>query len=470
MAGRILIVDPVPTNRMVLKSKLSLAHYDVSLADGVPQARTLADAQVFEAVLASAALIDHTDECALSWMRSVRATKGAATTFIFMHDSPNSTNTCDPFTQCMDAGADDVLKRPFSEDVLLARIRNLMRDNAINRGSNLPTVQHGLPLASLKPSRTPPANISIALVGADTLSPPAARLLNKLAGIAQNTRSMDTIKTVPLSVLTEAEVAPKDSDVVLLVAQPSSEEHALAVTSQIRARAPTQDLRVILIFEDLMALQATRAFDLGAHDMVSLATSPAELLSRIRNQVRIHHSIASRKRIVRESLLQAITDPLTGLYNRRYAASRLVEMQQDSLANGGEFAILAFDVDHFKDVNDRYGHALGDTVLTTLAQTLRKNLRDGDLICRTGGEEFLVALPQTNEARATTTANRLRQAVGALDIPVKNSATPLRVTVSIGLSLQNGHMPIPDMLEQADRALYQAKARGRNLVAMGAAA
>jgi two-component system cell cycle response regulator len=101
---------------------------------------------------------------------------------------------------------------------------------------------------------------------------------------------------------------------------------------------------------------------------------------------------------------------------------------------------------------------------------LRKNLRDADLICRTGGEEFLVALPKTTKAQASATADRLRQAVGALDISIDGMAKPLRVTVSIGLSVQEGNVPITDMLEQADRALYQAKARGRNVVAIATAA
>ncbi|RLJ60546.1 response regulator receiver modulated diguanylate cyclase [Litoreibacter meonggei] len=469
MAGRILIVDPVPTNRMVLKVKLSLAHYDVSLADGVQQARAMANARVFDVVLASSVLVDRSADCVLKWMRTARTTKGMATTFIVMRDQPNSTAACKLLRKCLLAGADDVLNRPFAEDVLLARIQNLMRDNAANQELHSPAIQHGLSIDELK-APPPPANVAIALVGTGTPSQPVTEFITNFHKPARGKPGALNVEHVPLSLLTQPDAAPNEPNVVLLVAETGAAERALSIMSQMRSHARTKDVRVIVIQKNPGTSQLARAFELGAHDAVPLDIPPLDLVARINSQAQIHRSICKRKRVVRDSLLQAITDPLTGLYNRRYAASRLIEMQRDCLATGKNFAILAFDVDHFKGVNDRYGHAMGDAVLTTLAQTLRKNLRDGDLICRTGGEEFLVALPHTNEARARTTANRLRRAVGALDIAVKNSPTPLRVTVSVGLSIQNGHVPIQEMMEQADRALYRAKACGRNLVAIAAAA
>ena len=156
MAGRILIIDPVPTNRIVLKAKLSLAHYDVSLADGVSQARAMADACAFDVVLASSALVDHSADCVLKWMRAARITKGIATTFIFMRDQPNSTTSCNLLGKCLLAGADDVLNRPFSEEVLLARMRNLMRDNASKQELHLPAIRHRLSIGELEASNTPP--------------------------------------------------------------------------------------------------------------------------------------------------------------------------------------------------------------------------------------------------------------------------------------------------------------------------
>ena len=470
MAGRILIVDPVPTNRMVLKAKLALAHYDVSVADGVGQARALADRHMFEAVLVSSALVDLSPDCVLDWMRKTRADKNVATTFIFMQDDTDAAHECGLLTRSLQAGADDVLNRPFSEEVLLARIRNLMRDNAYSRELHLPALQQSLPLVMHNQADEAPVKIVTTHVSSGQSSRFGAQILACIRNLNQAISGPDKVEAVPLSMLTQPDAAPAEPEIVLLVAQDEARDQTLSIMSQMLSRTRMQDVRVIVIFQSPSPDQTARAFDLGAHDVVSLDLPAPNLVARIKIQAQICRIVRRRKRGVREGLRQAMLDPLTGLYNRRYAANRLPELQRECQNSGMDFAVLAFDVDHFKDVNDRYGHTVGDQVLTTLAKTLRLNLREEDLICRTGGEEFLVALPKTSKDQASTTADRLRKAVGGLEIVVKGSLMPLRITVSIGLSVQDGHVPIPDMLEQADRALYQAKARGRNVVAIAAAA
>ncbi|SFR57464.1 diguanylate cyclase [Litoreibacter janthinus] len=470
MAGRILILDPVPTNRMVLKSKLSLAHYDVSVADSVPQARELIGRHRFEAILISTALVEIPAECALAWMHSLRGGQGAAATFLFMHDAPNSTANCDVLEKCLSAGADDVLNRPFSEEVLLARIRNLMRDNAHTHDLHPPSIQPSMPLEEMGQSDRPSVNIAIAHIPAHPPFTGGNEVQKKIVAIEQRMRGTDRVSSVSVSMLMQPDESPCEPEVVVLVAEAGATEHALSIMCQMRSRTRMHDVRIMLLLAAPSAKDVARAFDLGAHDVVALDVRSTALIARINKQARVHGNVRNCKRLVRESLVQAVTDPLTGLYNRRYATTRLEKMQRDCLATGSSFAILAFDVDHFKDVNDSYGHAVGDAVLTTLAKTLRLNLRESDLICRTGGEEFMVALPNTDRAEASATANRLRKAVGALDIAVQGYPAPLRVTVSVGLSIQDGSKAISDMLEQTDRALYQAKARGRNVVAIVAAA
>ncbi|WP_298257610.1 diguanylate cyclase [uncultured Litoreibacter sp.] len=470
MAGRILIIDPLPTNRMVLKAKLSLAHYDVNVADGVDQARELTQTHLFEAILISSALVDFTENCVLTWMTAAQQQSCAASTFIFMHDFAQSDQNPELLEQCLNAGADDVLTRPFTEDVLLARIRNLMRDNAYNRELNLPALQQGLSADDQTPALAPPTHTVIAQVSVTDTPRFSARVSGYLHDLNQCIPPPNHVKSVPLSLITQPDPTTNEPDVVLLVAQNGATERALLVMSQLLSRARMQDVRVIVVLETPSPKQTARAFDMGAHDVLALSAAPSDTATRIQVQANTRFAIRSRKNVVREGLRLAVIDPLTGLYNRRYAASRLQEIQRDCLSARASFAVLAFDVDHFKVVNDRYGHSVGDVVLTTLAETLRKNLRDEDLICRTGGEEFLVALPKTDSLQATATANRLRQLVGAMDIAVEGQSAPLQVTVSVGLSIQNGQVPISDMLEQADRALYQAKARGRNVVAIATAA
>jgi diguanylate cyclase (GGDEF)-like protein len=153
-------------------------------------------------------------------------------------------------------------------------------------------------------------------------------------------------------------------------------------------------------------------------------------------------------------------DPLTGLANRRHAETRLAAACADSDRRHEALSVLMLDIDHFKRVNDRYGHAGGDSVLVALAQRLRRELRGNDLAVRHGGEEFLVVLPACDAGAAMATAERIRLAVAAMTV-----ATPdgdVRVTISVGAATRQPDEPPAALVARADAALYRAKAAGRD--------
>ncbi len=166
-------------------------------------------------------------------------------------------------------------------------------------------------------------------------------------------------------------------------------------------------------------------------------------------------------------LAQAVTDPLTGAYNRRHLQTHLDALSRTTggtSAPGPGNALLALDIDHFKDINDRHGHDVGDEVLRRLVTVLNARKRMNDLLFRTGGEEFMLLLPRIDEAAALQTAEDLRERI---------ASSPLlpgqRVTVCIGVSvLQPGQDP-RSWLKRADMALYAAKRAGRNRVVAAAA-
>jgi diguanylate cyclase (GGDEF)-like protein len=156
-------------------------------------------------------------------------------------------------------------------------------------------------------------------------------------------------------------------------------------------------------------------------------------------------------------------DELTGMQNRRSILTLLTEERARCVHGGSSFAVAILDIDHFKRVNDRYGHAMGDDVLRTFAKIVAGSLRSTDRIARFGGEEFLLLLPSTNEVRlAALAAERFRCAVE--DYPWSNLAPDLRVTCSIGLTMSSAGDSVAEMLERADASLYRAKAEGRNVV------
>jgi diguanylate cyclase (GGDEF)-like protein len=164
----------------------------------------------------------------------------------------------------------------------------------------------------------------------------------------------------------------------------------------------------------------------------------------------------------RQLLAQAITDPLTGAFNRRHLEShleRLVGVARPGEAPGPEHAMLAIDIDHFKRINDRFGHAAGNDVLRRIVAVVQARLRRGDLLFRTGGEEFVLLLPATPHTDALRVAEELRRLVEeACVLPGE------RVTVSIGVGTRRTRQGADEWLKRADGALYEAKRKGRNRV------
>lgn len=208
--------------------------------------------------------------------------------------------------------------------------------------------------------------------------------------------------------------------------------------------------------------------DAGADDYVSKRISPAHLIARLRTAQRILTLEQSLRAVLEEKRREASTDALTGAHNRNYFNRHLRRELKRMHRFGGELSLLVLDVDHFKQVNDGYGHTVGDEVLQGLVERLLAALpREYDWLARLGGEEFAVVLPQTDLAGATVVAEKLRMCVR--ENPIRTAGGPLRITISIGISapcaLSEEERVTPDALvDLADRYLYKSKAQGRDRV------
>lgn len=193
----------------------------------------------------------------------------------------------------------------------------------------------------------------------------------------------------------------------------------------------------------------------------SLAHLSRDVQERIADVLRSQLALSLRRVLLYRNLQDlARIDPLTGVHRRWYGERRLEE-----LVEGGEvLAVAMVDIDHFKQVNDSFGHAAGDAVLAAVGKALNAGVRGNDLLCRYGGEEFLVIWPDASPAGAHLAAERLRAAVAAL------ADLPTTVTVSIGIACVHQDEAALELVARADRALYHAKANGRNRVVSAEAA
>ncbi|WP_129645211.1 diguanylate cyclase [Peristeroidobacter agariperforans] len=210
------------------------------------------------------------------------------------------------------------------------------------------------------------------------------------------------------------------------------------------------------------------ALDAGGDDYLHKGAPPAELRARLRVAERIVTLEQRLRRTLESKARQAASDPLTGLPNRRTFDRRLNAEFKRARRFAEPISVLLIDADHFKQVNDQYGHHVGDEVLRRLATTLRENLpREYDVLARIGGEEFAAILPHTSRDDAAIAGERLRAAIEST--PFVTAAGRLSITVSIGIgSLSNRISMEPqttlDVLDEADRGLYESKRLGRNQV------
>jgi diguanylate cyclase (GGDEF)-like protein len=200
--------------------------------------------------------------------------------------------------------------------------------------------------------------------------------------------------------------------------------------------------------------------------------SDVTILHRINDQllVTLTELEASKDEIRRqnEALHRLATrDPMTGCLNRRAFFDAVDPLYAKLLTEGGEVCCIMGDIDHFKSFNDRYGHAVGDLVIKSVAKCMGAGLREGDLLCRYGGEEFCFILPGSTQEQAAEVAERLRHSIETQAGAAVRDIPGLRITSSFGVaSIKLGAKDAPELIDQADNALYESKKSGRNRVSV----
>jgi len=456
MTARVLVVDDILANVRLLEAKLSAEYFEVLTAMNGIEAlecmhRARPDIVLLDVMMPG---MDGIEVC--------RRIKSNPKTHHIPVVMVTSLDQAEDRIRGLEAGADDFLSKPLDDLALFCRVRSLVRLKMLTDELRSRTAG-GEHLGLISDCEH--------LLGHDR---PGKVLLidnrGQLHGrikLALGDRHEVTLAEDPQAAVAEANGGAYE---LMIVNLDLDNYDGLRLCSQLRSLENTRQTPILIIFNPGEHQRMIRALEFGVNDYLVRPIDKQELLARVNTQVKRSRYTAKLRSSVQQSWELAITDPLTGLFNRRYMETQVAALVEDAVNLKREFALLLIDADLFKEINDNHGHDVGDRVLSELGKRIRDNLRAIDVPCRIGGEEFMIAMPDTDIAAACQVAERLRQAVHARPFAVDAGPGPLVLTISIGVAgLESPSDTLELLLKRADEALYRAKRDGRNRVHADAA-
>ncbi|MEM8591817.1 MAG: diguanylate cyclase [Pseudomonadota bacterium] len=455
MTGRVLIVDPTVTTRIVLKVKLASAYFTVDHASTQEEALQRVADKIPDVVLCEYTLADGGAERLQKRLAARRIPVIA-----LLPEERGELRA-----KALAAGLADVISRPYDDRTLLARVRNLLRARTTRDELQLRSDTS----AALGFAEQSQAFGSQAELGILAESPAqGASWKKELAQVLPHHAAVLS----PADIVTR-KARQHEYDALVVAISGRNAQQRLDFVSSLRARPNTRHIAILAVSPQETSDLAITALDVGAGDVMAAGFEPNEASERIKRLLNRRCEEQALRRSVEAGLEAALTDPLTGLYNRRYSLPHLDRMAKTARRTKRCFALMLLDLDHFKRVNDKHGHGVGDAVLVEFADRLRGNVRSVDLVARIGGEEFLVAMPETNLEQASIAAARLCELTRSTAFAADKVSGGVDLSISVGLALggsgeEASGMPliakVPELMEQADHALYDAKAAGRDMV------
>lgn len=452
MTARIMVADGIATARITLKVRLSAVRYDVAAVASAAQLMQELDGALPDLII----LGNFPDGSAIDICGRLSRDPRLADIPVLMLVRPEQR------LAALQAGATATLEPDVDDQMLMARIRNILRQSDAPQASRMGMAE--APAGFVHADRP----LIVLIADSQTRARRWRQMLSERMPCRFEIRDPDEALG--------AASAGRTADLYLISADIRERGDGLRLLSELRSRQGSRDAGfVIAIGPDRAELSAI-ALDLGAGDVMpdALCTAATAEAAAVSLQMLLSRKSKSdqRRAEVQRHMLWAMTDPLTGLYNRRYALPKLADIARDAMLAHQGFAVFAIDLDHFKAVNDCHGHTAGDAVLAEVAQRLRDTIGVDGMTARMGGEEFLAVQGNCPPVRAARIAEALRLAVQArpVRLPGLSGGGAIQVTASVGVAMVAPADDIwPDQLarvalERADRALLAAKAAGRNQV------
>jgi two-component system cell cycle response regulator len=456
MTARVLVVDDVPANVKLLEARLSAEYFDVVTAMSGAEALEICERAECDIVLLDVMMPDMDGFEVCSRLKTGPTTHHIPVVMVTALDQPADR------VRGLEAGADDFLTKPVSDVALIARVRSLTRLKMMTDELRMRAFT-SREIGILSPEREAIADAGRngrVLVVDDRLASSEC-----FAAMLSGEHAVE-IETDPTAALFRAAEGNYD----LLVVSLSLENFdGLRLCSQAHSLDRTRNVPILAIAEADNNARLARALEIGVNDYLVRPMEKNELLARIRTQIRKKRYTERLRDNVQLSIEMAITDALTGLFNRRYMESHLATLVEQGTQRGKPLTLLVLDIDYFKSVNDTHGHDAGDDVLREFAIRVKKSIRGIDLACRYGGEEFVVVMPGTDIGVATIVAERLRRRIASEPFPIQQGSRRIDITISIGIAELGVADTCATLLKRADQALYRAKRDGRNRVVPDAA-
>jgi two-component system cell cycle response regulator len=444
MSARILVVDDLAPNLHLLEVKLAAQYYDVITAMSGEEALNVADNQIIDLILLDAMMPG------MSGFEVCKRLKSDPRTWHIPVVMVTALEESKDRIRGLKAGADDFITKPIDDFNLMARVKSLLRlkmvtDQLLSHTGN--TFERSKPVLDKLTER--PGNILMLDDNARKMEILAMPLLDDHDIV---------METDPVKALKRAN-SKCDLAIVSLI---SDKFDGLRFCARLRSDARTRELPILAIGQVEDEARLVRAYDIGINDTLMRPIEAQELTARVNTQLRRKFYADGLKEKFNESLEMVVTDPLTAIGNRRYLDRSVAPLFAQLSESGTPFSLVVFDVDNFKRVNDMLGHDVGDIILQEIAARLATNVRSIDILSRYGGEEFIVAMPETKAEEALQAADRIRAMLGGSMINVDKRA--INVTVSAGVAEVMPGDHFRDVFKRADDALYSAKQAGRDQV------
>jgi two-component system cell cycle response regulator len=457
MTARVLVVDDVPANVKLLEARLSAEYFDVTTAYSGAEALALCERAECDIVLLDVMMPDMDGFEVCRRLKSNPATHHIPVVMVTALDQPSDR------VRGLEAGADDFLTKPVTDVALVSRVRSLARLKMVTdelRMRALTTKEIGIQSPEREAVADTGRNGRILIVDDRQTS------YERIVATLSNEHTVD-VETDPNEALFH--IAEGNYDLVI-VSLGLKDFDGLRLCSQVRSLERTRNVPILAVAEADNNARLVRGLEIGVNDYLIRPIDKNEMLARVRTQIKKKRYTERLRDNVQMSIEMAITDSLTSLFNRRYMETHFAALVEQAAARGKPIAVLILDIDYFKAVNDSHGHDAGDDVLREFSLRIRKAIRNIDLACRYGGEEFVIVMPETDMAVATMVAERIRRRIATEPFAIQQGTRNLEVTISIGIAAIGAPGDTAAaILKRADQALYRAKRDGRNRVVPDAA-